>query len=154
MLRSGGQEDGSKFLERVHIPEQANKKRIQLSGGQQRVAIARSLRMQPAVMLFDEPTSALDPEMVSEVLETMTGLAKDGMTMICAIHEMGFARAAADRMIFINQAKSSRRPSHMPSSPSAARANKTYLKPNLEELRGNASLFLFGYSDKCNRCSW
>ncbi|PDT46606.1 glutamine ABC transporter ATP-binding protein [Sinorhizobium fredii] len=92
-----------KFLERVRIPEQANKFPIQLSGGQQqRVAIARSLCMQPAVMLFDEPTSALDPEMVSEVLETMTSLAKDGMTMVCVTHEMGFARAVADRVIFMN----------------------------------------------------
>ncbi|MCL8000156.1 amino acid ABC transporter ATP-binding protein [Brucella sp. 21LCYQ03] len=91
------------FLERVRIPEQANKFPIQLSGGQQqRVAIARSLCMQPAVMLFDEPTSALDPEMVSEVLDTMTGLAKDGMTMVCVTHEMGFARAVADRVIFMN----------------------------------------------------
>ncbi len=92
-----------RFLERVRIPEQANKYPVQLSGGQQqRVAIARSLCMQPAVMLFDEPTSALDPEMVSEVLETMTGLAKDGMTMVCVTHEMGFARAVADRVIFMN----------------------------------------------------
>jgi len=92
-----------KFLERVRIPEQANKFPIQLSGGQQqRVAIARSLCMEPAVMLFDEPTSALDPEMVSEVLETMTGLARDGMTMACVTHEMGFARAVADRVIFMD----------------------------------------------------
>ncbi|SDA93994.1 amino acid ABC transporter ATP-binding protein [Sinorhizobium sp. NFACC03] len=91
------------FLERVRIPEQANKFPVQLSGGQQqRVAIARSLCMQPAVMLFDEPTSALDPEMVSEVLDTMTNLAKDGMTMVCVTHEMGFARAVADRVIFMN----------------------------------------------------
>ena len=92
-----------KFLERVRITEQANKFPIQLSGGQQqRVAIARSLCMEPAVMLFDEPTSALDPEMVSEVLETMTGLARDGMTMVCVTHEMGFARAVADRVIFMD----------------------------------------------------
>lgn len=92
-----------KYLERVRIPEQAHKFPVQLSGGQQqRVAIARSLCMQPAVMLFDEPTSALDPEMVSEVLETMTSLAKDGMTMVCVTHEMGFARAVADRVIFMN----------------------------------------------------
>lgn len=92
-----------KFLERVRIPEQANKYPVQLSGGQQqRVAIARSLCMEPAVMLFDEPTSALDPEMVSEVLETMTGLARDGMTMVCVTHEMGFARAVADRVIFMD----------------------------------------------------
>lgn len=91
------------FLERVRIPEQANKYPGQLSGGQQqRVAIARSLCMEPAVMLFDEPTSSLDPEMVSEVLETMTGLARDGMTMVCVTHEMGFARAVADRVIFMD----------------------------------------------------
>ncbi|TIQ37107.1 MAG: amino acid ABC transporter ATP-binding protein [Mesorhizobium sp.] len=91
------------FLERVRIPEQANKFPVQLSGGQQqRVAIARSLCMKPDVMLFDEPTSALDPEMVSEVLETMTVLARDGMTMVCVTHEMGFARAVADRVIFMD----------------------------------------------------
>ena len=96
-------ETALRFLERVRIPEQANKFPVQLSGGQQqRVAIARSLCMQPAVMLFDEPTSALDPEMVSEVLETMTSLARDGMTMVCVTHEMGFARAVADRVIFMN----------------------------------------------------
>ncbi|AYG70758.1 MULTISPECIES: amino acid ABC transporter ATP-binding protein [Rhizobium] len=92
-----------KFLERVRIPDQANKYPAQLSGGQQqRVAIARSLCMEPAVMLFDEPTSALDPEMVSEVLETMTSLAREGMTMVCVTHEMGFARAVADRVIFMD----------------------------------------------------
>ncbi|ESX63772.1 arginine ABC transporter ATP-binding protein [Mesorhizobium sp. LSHC420B00] len=92
-----------KFLERVRIPEQANKFPGQLSGGQQqRVAIARSLCMEPAVMLFDEPTSSLDPEMVAEVLETMTSLARDGMTMVCVTHEMGFARAVADRVIFMD----------------------------------------------------
>lgn len=92
------------FLERVRIPEQANKYPVQLSGGQQqRVAIARSLCMTPSVMLFDEPTSALDPEMVSEVLETVTSLARDGMTMVCVTHEMGFARAVADRVIFMDR---------------------------------------------------
>ncbi|HUG62317.1 MAG TPA: amino acid ABC transporter ATP-binding protein [Methylomirabilota bacterium] len=92
------------FLERVKIPEQANKYPGQLSGGQQqRVAIARSLCMKPKIMLFDEPTSALDPEMVKEVLDTMTGLAADGMTMICVTHEMGFARQVADRVIFMDQ---------------------------------------------------
>lgn len=92
-----------KFLERVRIPEQANKYPAQLSGGQQqRVAIARSLCMEPAVMLFDEPTSSLDPEMVAEVLETMTNLARDGMTMVCVTHEMGFARSVADRVIFMD----------------------------------------------------
>ncbi|BCG82870.1 arginine ABC transporter ATP-binding protein [Mesorhizobium sp. 113-3-3] len=92
-----------KFLERVRIPEQAHKYAGQLSGGQQqRVAIARSLCMEPAVMLFDEPTSSLDPEMVAEVLETMTSLARDGMTMVCVTHEMGFARSVADRVIFMD----------------------------------------------------
>ncbi|RWL09260.1 amino acid ABC transporter ATP-binding protein [Mesorhizobium sp.] len=95
-----------KFLERVRIPEQATKYPGQLSGGQQqRVAIARSLCMEPAVMLFDEPTSSLDPEMVAEVLDTMTGLARDGMTMVCVTHEMGFARAVADRVIFMDSGK-------------------------------------------------
>ena len=91
------------LLKQVKIPEQANKYPEQLSGGQQqRVAIARSLCMEPKVMLFDEPTSALDPEMVSEVLDTMIELAKSGMTMICVTHEMGFARQVADRIIFMD----------------------------------------------------
>jgi general L-amino acid transport system ATP-binding protein len=91
------------FLERVRIPEQAQKYPLQLSGGQQqRVAIARSLCMSPKIMLFDEPTSALDPEMVKEVLDTMVSLAKDGMTMVCVTHEMGFAREVADRVAFID----------------------------------------------------
>ena len=90
------------MLEQVKIPEQADKYPEQLSGGQQqRVAIARSLCMQPKVMLFDEPTSALDPEMVAEVLDTMIELAKSGMTMICVTHEMGFARQVADRIVFM-----------------------------------------------------
>ncbi len=92
------------FLERVRIPEQADKYPGQLSGGQQqRVAIARSLCMKPKVMLFDEPTSALDPEMVAEVLDTMIELAKDGMTMVCVTHEMGFAKAVADRVVFMDE---------------------------------------------------
>ncbi len=96
------EERAIKMLEQVKIPEQANKYPDQLSGGQQqRVAIARSLCMQPKVMLFDEPTSALDPEMVSEVLDTMIELAKSGMTMICVTHEMGFARQVADRIVFM-----------------------------------------------------
>ena len=91
-----------KLLERVKILEQAGKYPAQLSGGQQqRVAIARALCMKPKVMLFDEPTSALDPEMVKEVLDTMIGLAEEGMTMICVTHEMGFARQVADRVIFM-----------------------------------------------------
>ena len=92
------------FLARVRIPEQAGKYPAQLSGGQQqRVAIARALCMNPKVMLFDEPTSALDPEMVKEVLETMIGLATEGMTMLCVTHEMGFARSVAHRIIFMDQ---------------------------------------------------
>ncbi|MCI3132839.1 amino acid ABC transporter ATP-binding protein [Phenylobacterium aquaticum] len=92
------------LLERVRIPEQAHKYPGQLSGGQQqRVAIARSLCMNPQIMLFDEPTSALDPEMVKEVLDTMLGLAEDGMTMLVVTHEMGFARQAANRVIFMDQ---------------------------------------------------
>jgi general L-amino acid transport system ATP-binding protein len=91
------------FLRRVRIPEQARKYPGQLSGGQQqRVAIARSLCMNPQIMLFDEPTSALDPEMVKEVLDTMVGLAADGMTMLCVTHEMGFARQVADRVVFMD----------------------------------------------------
>ena len=90
------------LLERVKIPDQARKFPGQLSGGQQqRVAIARSLAMKPKVMLFDEPTSALDPEMVNEVLDTMTSLAKEGMTMLVVTHEMGFAREVADRVVFM-----------------------------------------------------
>jgi general L-amino acid transport system ATP-binding protein len=92
------------FLERVKIPEQAHKYPGQLSGGQQqRVAIARALCMRPQVMLFDEPTSALDPEMIKEVLDTMIGLAEEGMTMVCVTHEMGFARQVANRVIFMDQ---------------------------------------------------
>ena len=92
-----------KLLERVKIPEQASKKPNQLSGGQQqRVAIARALCMEPKLMLFDEPTSALDPEMISEVLEVIVDLARDGMTMVVVTHEMGFAKKAADRIIFMD----------------------------------------------------
>lgn len=92
------------LLERVGIPEQADKYPGQLSGGQQqRVAIARALAMQPKIMLFDEPTSALDPEMIKEVLDVMIELANSGMTMLVVTHEMGFARAVADRMYFFNE---------------------------------------------------
>ena len=91
------------FLERVKIPEQADKYPGQLSGGQQqRVAIARSLCMRPNIMLFDEPTSALDPEMIKEVLDTMVELANEGITMLCVTHEMGFAKQVADRVIFMD----------------------------------------------------
>lgn len=92
------------YLKKVKIPEQAHKYPGQLSGGQQqRVAIARSLCMKPRIMLFDEPTSALDPEMIKEVLETMIELAEEGMTMLCVTHEMGFARRAANRVIFMDE---------------------------------------------------
>ena len=92
------------YLERVRIPEQADKYPSQLSGGQQqRVAIARALCMRPKIMLFDEPTSALDPEMITEVLDVMVELARDGMTMICVTHEMGFAREVADTMVFMDE---------------------------------------------------
>ena len=92
-----------KYLERVRIPDKANKYPGQISGGQQqRVAIARALTMNPKVMLFDEPTSALDPEMVKEVLDTMVDLAKEGMTMLVVTHEMGFAREVADRVVFMD----------------------------------------------------
>ena len=102
MPRAEAETVAMEYLERVQIPEQASKYPEQLSGGQkQRVAIARSLCMKPKIMLFDEPTSALDPEMIKEVLDTMIGLAEDGMTMICVTHEMGFARKVANRVIFM-----------------------------------------------------
>lgn len=102
--KAQAEETAMKYLERVKIPEQANKFPGQLSGGQQqRVAIARSLCMNPKIMLFDEPTSALDPEMIKEVLEVMVNLAEEGMTMLCVTHEMGFARQVANRVIFMDQ---------------------------------------------------
>lgn len=101
--RAEAEENAMKYLERVKIPEQAKKYPGQLSGGQQqRVAIARSLCMNPKVMLFDEPTSALDPEMISEVLDVMVELAEEGMTMLCVTHEMGFAKKVANRVIFMD----------------------------------------------------
>ncbi|WP_299562490.1 amino acid ABC transporter ATP-binding protein [Enterovirga sp.] len=103
MPKREAEEVAMKYLTRVKIPEQAHKYPGQLSGGQQqRVAIARSLCMSPKIMLFDEPTSALDPEMVKEVLDTMVGLADEGMTMLCVTHEMGFARQVANRVIFMD----------------------------------------------------
>ncbi|MGV0627403.1 amino acid ABC transporter ATP-binding protein [Mycolicibacter minnesotensis] len=102
MPRTQAQHQAMALLERVGVADQAGKHPAQLSGGQQqRVAIARSLAMSPKVMLFDEPTSALDPEMISEVLDVMTTLADDGMTMVVVTHEMGFARRAADRVVFM-----------------------------------------------------
>ncbi len=104
MPRAESEELAMKYLTRVKIPEQAAKYPGQLSGGQQqRVAIARSLCMNPKVMLFDEPTSALDPEMISEVLDVMVNLAESGMTMICVTHEMGFARKIANQVIFMDE---------------------------------------------------
>ncbi len=98
------EETAMHYLERVKIPEQAHKYPGQLSGGQQqRVAIARSLCMNPKIMLFDEPTSALDPEMIKEVLDTMVELAREGMTMLCVTHEMGFAKTVANRVIFMDE---------------------------------------------------
>ncbi len=100
--KAEAEETAMELLDRVKIPDQARKYPGQLSGGQQqRVAIARSLAMNPKVMLFDEPTSALDPEMIKEVLDTMKDLATEGMTMICVTHEMGFAREVADRVVFM-----------------------------------------------------
>ncbi|WP_245398703.1 amino acid ABC transporter ATP-binding protein [Oceaniglobus trochenteri] len=106
LSRRAAEETARKYLDRVHIPEQADKKPGQLSGGQQqRVAIARSLCMEPRVMLFDEPTSALDPEMIGEVLDVMVELAQSGMTMVVVTHEMGFARKVADTMVFMEQGR-------------------------------------------------
>ena len=103
MPRRDAEDVAMQLLTRVKIPEQSSKYPGQLSGGQQqRVAIARALSMNPKIMLFDEPTSALDPEMVKEVLDTMTALAQDGMTMIVVTHEMGFARQVADRVVFMD----------------------------------------------------
>ena len=104
--KTKAEETARKFLDRVHIPEQADKYPAQLSGGQQqRVAIARSLCMETRVMLFDEPTSALDPEMINEVLDVMVELADTGMTMVVVTHEMGFARKVADTMVFMEEGR-------------------------------------------------
>jgi len=104
MKKAAAERQAMELLDRVGIAEKANSHPAQLSGGQQqRAAIARALAMQPKVMLFDEPTSALDPEMVGEVLDVMTSLARDGMTMIVVTHEMGFARRAADRVVFMDR---------------------------------------------------
>ncbi|MGO4147592.1 amino acid ABC transporter ATP-binding protein [Paenarthrobacter sp. YAF11_1] len=113
------------LLERVGVAQQAHKLPAQLSGGQQqRVAIARALAMDPKVMLFDEPTSALDPEMINEVLDVMVELAKEGMTMIVVTHEMGFARKAADRVVFMADGEiiEDQAPQHFFTNPSSERA--------------------------------
>ena len=110
------------LLKKVGIPEKINAYPSQISGGQQqRVAIARALAMNPRIMLFDEPTSALDPEMIKEVLDVMMDLAKEGMTMVVVSHEMGFARAAANRIIFMDEGKSSNKARLMSSSPTRRR---------------------------------
>ena len=104
LSKQEAEERAMKYLKRVNIEEQANKYPIQLSGGQQqRVAIARSLCMEPDLLLFDEPTSALDPEMINEVLDVMVELAQSGMTMICVTHEMGFAKKVANRVVFMDK---------------------------------------------------
>jgi len=106
IAKQEAEEIARKYLDRVHIPEQADKLPAELSGGQQqRVAIARSLCMESRIMLFDEPTSALDPEMINEVLDVMVKLADTGKTMICVTHEMGFARKVADTMVFMDEGK-------------------------------------------------
>ena len=119
-----------RLLDRVGIGNQAHKYPVELSGGQQqRVAIARALAMQPQIMLFDEPTSALDPEMINEVLNVMKSLARDGMTMLCVTHEMGFAREVADRVIFMDHGEILERgtPEHFFSSPEHERT-KAFLR--------------------------
>jgi ABC-type polar amino acid transport system ATPase subunit len=103
VAKAEAEETARSYLARVRISDQADKFPSQLSGGQQqRVAIARALCMKPKIMLFDEPTSALDPEMIQEVLDVMVGLAREGMTMVCVTHEMGFARTVADRVVFMD----------------------------------------------------
>ena len=122
--RSEAVDRARKYLERVRIPEQADKYPAELSGGQQqRVAIARSLCMEPRIMLFDEPTSALDPEMINEVLDVMVELADSGMTMVCVTHEMGFARKVADTMVFMDNGEivEAARPEKFFSNPASER---------------------------------
>lgn len=132
--KTDAEADAMRLLERVGIANQAKKMPAQLSGGQQqRVAIARSLAMNPKVMLFDEPTSALDPEMVNEVLEVITALAKEGMTMVVVTHEMGFARRVADRVIFMADGEivEEGKPGEFFANPTSARA-KDFLSKILD----------------------
>lgn len=127
LSRKDAEEKARHYLERVHIPDQADKRPLQLSGGQQqRVAIARSLCMEPRVLLFDEPTSALDPEMISEVLDVMVELAQEGMTMVVVTHEMGFARKVADKMIFMDAGEivEEGKPEHFFTNPESERCRK------------------------------
>ena len=125
LKRKEAEEIGMKLLKRVGLEDKAKEKPGKLSGGQaQRVAIARALAMQPKAMLFDEPTSALDPEMIKEVLDVMLELAKDGMTMLLVTHEMGFAKAAADKIVFMSDGEiiETGSPEEMFSSPKTERA--------------------------------
>ncbi len=127
LSRKEAEDKARHYLERVHIPDQADKRPIQLSGGQQqRVAIARSLCMEPRVLLFDEPTSALDPEMISEVLDVMVELAEEGMTMVVVTHEMGFARKVADNMVFMDAGEivEQGKPEHFFTNPQSERCKK------------------------------
>ncbi len=127
LSRKEAEDKARHYLERVHIPDQADKRPLQLSGGQQqRVAIARSLCMEPRVLLFDEPTSALDPEMISEVLDVMVELAHEGMTMVVVTHEMGFARKVADKMIFMDAGEivEEGHPEHFFTNPQSERCRK------------------------------
>ena len=130
MSQDEAEKTALRLLDRVGIGNQAHKYPVELSGGQQqRVAIARALAMQPQIMLFDEPTSALDPEMINEVLNVMKNLARDGMTMLCVTHEMGFAREVADRVIFMDHGEILERgtPEHFFSSPEHERT-KAFLR--------------------------
>jgi general L-amino acid transport system ATP-binding protein len=130
------EESAMYYLSRVKIPEQANKYPGQLSGGQQqRVAIARSLCMKPKIMLFDEPTSALDPEMIKEVLDVMIELAREGMTMLCVTHEMGFARTVADSVIFMDRGE----------IVEAAPPNELFANPKTDRLKLFLSQILRGH---------
>jgi len=134
MDKAQAEANAIKYLERVHIPDQADKYPSQLSGGQQqRVAIARSLCMETRIMLFDEPTSALDPEMINEVLDVMVGLADTGMTMVCVTHEMGFARKVADTMVFMDEGQiiETAEPEQFFTNPSSDRC-KVFLNQILE----------------------
>ena len=144
LKRKEAEEIGMKLLKRVGLEDKAKEKPGKLSGGQaQRVAIARALAMQPKAMLFDEPTSALDPEMIKEVLDVMLELAKDGMTMLLVTHEMGFAKAAADKIVFMSDGEiiETGSPEEMFSSPKTERA-KDFLDHILKKMDASAATFL------------
>ena len=144
LKRKEAEEIGMKLLKRVGLEDKAKEKPGKLSGGQaQRVAIARALAMQPKAMLFDEPTSALDPEMIKEVLDVMLELAKDGMTMLLVTHEMGFAKAAADKIVFMSDGEiiETGSPEEMFSSPKTERA-KDFLDHILYKMAASAATFL------------